>query len=274
MTDCLIDKRSDGVAIVTLNRPERMNALSQDMTDSLGDYLDDCEQDPGVRCIAVTGAGRAFCAGGDIQGMHQRANDREAQGAALDFVENLETRIHALRLRQDRTVLRLHTIRKPTVAVVNGYAVGAGLSVAMACDVRLTAENARFSTGFANMAASGDNGGTFFLSRLVGGGLARELMFDAGLFDARRAREIGLVNHVYPESTFLEESLAFCAKLAAGPTAAYGRMKANLNRAWTSTAKEALDDEAVLMCISGMSNDQKEAVRAFVEKRQPVFHGR
>jgi 2-(1,2-epoxy-1,2-dihydrophenyl)acetyl-CoA isomerase len=186
----------------------------------------------------------------------------------------LEQRVRDLQGRQDRSVLKLHTLPKPTVAIVNGYAIGAGFSLALACDIRLMGDEAKIGTGFGKLGVSGDNGGTFFLSRLVGTGIARELCFTAEIFDAARAQQLGIANHVFPQDRLMEDALAFCDRLAHGPTAAFARMKLNLNQAWTSTAKEALDSEAERMCLSTLSGDFREAVKAFVEKRDPRFGGR
>lgn len=276
MSDVLIDRRPDGVALITLNRPESLNAMGGELIPLLSRYLAECEEDRDVRCVAITGAGRAFCAGGDVRNM-QRRNDRQpVQGetaAPDDTVARLEFQVRDLRSRQDAVSLRLHTMPKPTVALVNGHAVGAGMSVALACDLRVCGPGAKFGTAFRNVGLSGDFGGSYFLQRLVGAGKARELYFTAEVMDARRALELGIANRVFDGDDWLDQGLAFCAKLAAGPTGSFGRMKANLNMAGLSGLKEALDHEALNMRISGMSNDSREAVAAFVEKREPRFTG-
>jgi 2-(1,2-epoxy-1,2-dihydrophenyl)acetyl-CoA isomerase len=276
MADCLLEKRPDGVALITFNRPERLNAMGGEMMPLLARFLDDCERDRAVRCIALTGEGRAFCAGGDVGNMKlrnqgQAVNDESPQSA--NPVVTLETQVRELRRSQDAAALRLHTLPKPTVAIVNGHAVGAGMSLALACDIRLCSANAKFGTAFRNVGLSGDYGGSFFLQRHIGAGRARELYLTAEVIDARRALELGIANHVYEGDGWKEEALAFCAKLAAGPTAAFGRMKANLNLGETGTLKEVLDQEALNMRISGMSPDSREAVAAFLEKRPPAFIG-
>lgn len=275
MTDVLFEKRTDGVGLITLNRPESLNAMGGRLIPMLGDYLAECEHDREVRCIAITGAGRAFCAGGDVKGMQVRNEGGSAPGERPrdNFASAFEGQIHELRAAQDAVSLRLHTLGKPTVALVNGHAVGAGMSVALACDLRICSDRAKFGTAFRNVGLSGDFGGSYFLQRLVGAGVARELYFTGEIIGAARALELGIANRVIPDERFLEEGLAFCAKLAQGPTATYARMKANLNLAETSTLKELLDQEAMLMRLSGMSVDSREAVRAFVEKREPRFVG-
>jgi 2-(1,2-epoxy-1,2-dihydrophenyl)acetyl-CoA isomerase len=178
-----------------------------------------------------------------------------------------------LRSWQDNTVLKLHTMPKPAVALVNGHAVGAGFSLALACDLRLCSDAARFGTGFRNVGLSADFGMTYFLPRVVGGGVARELMFTAEVIDAQRALALGVANRVWPSGDFIEAALAFCSGLAAGPTAAFARMKENLNLAETAPLKTVLDQEAFFQRFNRLSADHKEAVAAFVEKRSPVFRG-
>ncbi|MCE7927036.1 MAG: enoyl-CoA hydratase [Chloroflexi bacterium CFX7] len=275
MTDVLIEKRPDGVALITLNRPESLNAMGGRLIPMLGEYLAECESDRGVRSIAITGAGRAFCAGGDVKGMQARNEGGSGDGERPrdNFAAAFEVLVRDLRAAQDAVSLKLHTIGKPTVALVNGHAVGAGMSVALACDLRICSDRAKFGTAFRNVGLSGDFGGSYFLQRLVGAGVARELYFTGEILDATRALELGIANRVVPGERLMEEGLAFCAKLAQGPTATYARMKANLNLAESSTLKELLDQEAMLMRLSGMSSDSREAVRAFVEKREPRFIG-
>ncbi|MBI2766855.1 MAG: enoyl-CoA hydratase [Chloroflexi bacterium] len=274
MSDCLIDKRDDGVALITLNRPERLNSMGGDMMPLLAEYLADCERDAAVRCVALTGAGRAFCAGGDVTNMQRRNEGKTADaGPPENPVAALEAQVRGLRHNQTAVSHKLHTMGKPTVAIVNGHAVGAGMSMALACDVRICGDKAKFGTAFRNVGLSGDYGGSYYLQRLVGNGLARELYFTAEIFDAARALELHIANRVVPQDDLMEEALTFCAKLAAGPTATYRRMKENLNLAETSTLQQLLDQEAMNMRLSGLSRDSKEAVLAFVEKREPRFVG-
>ena len=187
MPDCLIDKRADGVALITLNRPERRNAMSAEMSALLIEHLADCEQDPDVRCVAVTGAGdQAFCAGADIKRLHDASH-----GSRVEAEPSFEEKVLDLRRRQNGTVIKLHTMPKPTVAIVNGYAIGAGASYALSCDLRLLGDRARLSTGYRNLAVGGDLGGPYFLSKMVGSGIARELMFTGEMLDGRAASASG-----------------------------------------------------------------------------------
>jgi 2-(1,2-epoxy-1,2-dihydrophenyl)acetyl-CoA isomerase len=275
MSDVLLEKRDDGVALITLNRPESLNAMGGELVPLLGRYLEECDRERSVRCVALTGAGRGFCAGGDVKGMQSR-NDGIAQpegGQPKNTITVLESLTRGLRESHNETTLKLHTMGKPTVALVNGVAVGAGLGLALGCDVRICSDRARFGTAFKNIGLSGDFGSSYLLPRLIGMGRAREMYFTAEIIDAPRALELGIANQVVPHDDLLPAGLAFAAKIAAGPTATYARMKQNLNFAETSTLQELLDQEALLMRMSGLSNDSREAVRAFIEKREPQFTG-
>lgn len=274
MADCELEKRPDGIALITLNRPERLNALGGDLLRLFAAHLVECERDPAVRCVALTGAGRAFCAGGDVQEM-QRRNDgnTDTSGTPANSVEHLDTQVRMLRETQMAVSHRLHTMGKPTVAIVNGVAVGAGFSLALACDLRVAGDRARFGTAFRNVGLSGDYGASYFLPRVVGAGRARELLFTAEILDAHRALELGVVNRVFAQDTVLENGLAFCESLASGPTLALKRMKENLNLAERASLEDVLNLEALNQRVGGLSADSREAVLAFNEKRPPSFSG-
>lgn len=276
MPDLIFEKRPDGVAVLTMNRPESLNAMGGDLMLLLAQHLDECARDRSIRCVALTGAGRGFCAGGDVKGMQSRntGNEEGQHGSrSTNLITEIEELARQLRASHDATVLKLHTIGKPTVALVNGVAVGAGLGLALGCDVRIVSDKARFGTAFKNVGLSGDYGSSYFLPRLIGMGRAREMYLTAEMIDAERAYELGIANRVVPHDALIEEGLAFCAKLASGPTATYARMKSNLNLAETATLQEVLNQEALNMRISGFSPDSREAVAAFVEKRTPQFIG-
>jgi 2-(1,2-epoxy-1,2-dihydrophenyl)acetyl-CoA isomerase len=264
MTEDLLEAVKDGVAVLTLNRPARLNAMSADMLGALLDALPRLATDPAVGALVLTGAGRAFCAGGDVKEM---AAGREVAA------ENLELRAEGLRARME--VSRwLHEMPKPTIAMVRGAAAGAGLSLALACDVRVAGESARFATAFARVGYSGDFGGSYFLTRLVGTAKARELYFTADIVEARDALALGLANRVVPDERLEEETLALARRLARGPRVAYRYMKRNLNAAESGTLTEVLDLEAWHHSRCGLTEDHREAAKAFVEKREPVFRGR
>jgi 2-(1,2-epoxy-1,2-dihydrophenyl)acetyl-CoA isomerase len=273
--DVLFEKRVDGVGLITLNRPESLNATGGQLVPLLSEYLDECERDPSVRCIAVTGEGRGFCAGGDLKKIHSQdpgGGDTSDQGFS-GGVARLERDIAELDRVHGNTVLKIRSIPKPTVGLINGVAVGAGLGLALSFDIRIASDRARFGTAFKNIGLSGDYGVSYFLPRLVGDARARELFFTAELLDATRAMEFGLVNRVVPHEDLLSEGIAFCASLAAGPTAAFGRIKKNLDLADVSSLRESLSFEARNQRLSLISHDGREAVAAFVEKRSPDFRG-
>ena len=264
MSDDLLEAVTDGVAVLTLNRPERLNAMSGPMLDGLLEALPRLAEEAAVGAVVLTGAGRGFCAGGDVKAM---AEGSEMGGATL------EERAAGLRARME--VSRwLHEMPKPTIAMVRGAAAGAGLSLALACDLRIAGDSARFGTAFARVGYSGDFGGSFFLTQLVGTAKARELYFTADLLDAQQALALGLVNRVIPDARLEEETLALATHLAQGPRIALRYMKRNLNAAESGTLKELLDLEAWHHTRCGMTEDHREATKAFVEKRQPVFRGR
>jgi 2-(1,2-epoxy-1,2-dihydrophenyl)acetyl-CoA isomerase len=264
MSQDLLETITDGVAVLTLNRPDRLNAMSGPMLDALLEALPRLGADPAVGVVVLTGAGRAFCAGGDVKAM---AEGREMGG------ETLEERAQGLRARME--VSRwLHEMPKPTIAMVRGAAAGAGLSLALACDLRIAGDGARFGTAFARVGYSGDFGGSFFLTQLVGTAKARELYFTADLIDAQEALRLGLVNRVVAGERLEGETMALATRLARGPRIALRYMKRNLNAAESGTLKDALDLEAWHHMRCGMTEDHREATRAFVDKREPVFRNR
>jgi len=264
MTNDLLEDIKDGVAVLTLNRPDRLNALSGPMLDALLEALPRLGADGDVGVIIVTGAGRGFCAGGDVKAM---AEGRE-------FAETgLEDKVHGLRSKMEVSRL-LHEMPKPTIAMVRGAAAGAGLSIALACDLRVVGDTAKFATAFARVGYSGDFGGSWFLTQLVGTAKARELYYTAEVIDARQALALGLVNRVVEDARLEDETRALARKLAQGPRIALRYMKRNMNAAETQTLAQCLDLEALHHTRTGFTEDHKEAARAFVEKREPVFKGR
>jgi len=263
MTTDLLETIKDGVAVLTMNRPDRLNAMSRPMLDAMLEALQRLADDPAVGAVVLTGAGRGFCAGGDVKAM---AEGNELGGTTM------EEKAQALRSRMETSRL-LHEMPKPTIAMVRGAAAGAGLSLALACDMRVAGDTARFGTAFARVGYSGDFGGSFFLTQIVGTAKARELYYTAELVDAQQALALGLVNRVVPDARLEEETMALARKIANGPRVALRYMKRNMNAAESNTLKEQLDLEAWHHTRTGMTEDHKEAARAFVEKREPVFKG-
>ncbi|HSS10387.1 MAG TPA: enoyl-CoA hydratase-related protein [Acidimicrobiales bacterium] len=272
-TDQLLGRVDDGVAVLTMNRPERRNALSGSMFEGLARALAEVEVDSDVGSVVLTGAGGAFCAGGDVKAMAGEDGGPTA-GADGSQPVSVDARIYRQRLMQRATTGRLWQIPKPTIAALPGPAAGAGLSLALACDLRYAVEGAVLTTAFARVGFSGDYGGTCFLTRLVGAAKARELYYFSDRISAREAERLGIVNAVFPEETFEQEVVERARRLAAGPRTAYRYMKENLNRAVGGELGECLDLEATHHIHTGQTEDHREAVRAFVEKREPQFRGR
>jgi 2-(1,2-epoxy-1,2-dihydrophenyl)acetyl-CoA isomerase len=261
----------DGVAVVVMNRPERRNALSGAMLTAMSHVLSACETDSEVACVVLTGAGGAFCAGGDVKGMA----DGTGGGSTATAGADLDSRIHAQRISQRATAGRLFKMPKPTLAAIPGAAAGAGLSLALACDLRIAAEGAVMTTAFARVGFSGDYGGTYFLTQLVGSAKARELYYLSERIDMKEALRLGLVNWVVPADQLEARTREIAQRLAKGPRVAYRYMKENINRAaGGADVDDCLDLEATHHVHTGFTEDHREAAKAFVEKREPAFKGR
>lgn len=266
MSQELIETVEDGVATLTLNRPEARNALNRPMMHALLEALPRLSMDASVRVVVITGAGRAFCSGGDVKNFAQRAAGTVAQPSFDERVNDLRARMEAVRW--------LHEMPKPTLAVIPGPAAGAGLSLALACDLRIAADDAKMTTAFSKIGLSGDFGGSYFLSKLVGASRARELYFTGRLVMADEALRIGMVDRVAPPDDLARAAAEYARELAALPTVAVGYMKRNLNLAQRGSLAEALDAEAIHMVRTFDTDDHKAAAKAFVEKRSPTFVGR
>jgi 2-(1,2-epoxy-1,2-dihydrophenyl)acetyl-CoA isomerase len=269
-TEDLLARVEDGVAVLTMNRPDRRNAMSGPMLDAMGRMLAQAEVNDDVGCLVLTGAGGAFCAGGDVKGMAAGGDAGAGTGQRRGF----DDVVHRQRLSQRAISGRLYEMPKPTVAALPGAAAGAGMSLALACDLRYASDRAVMTTAFAKVGFAGDYGGTWFLTRLVGSGKARELYYLSDRLSAKEAEQLGLINAVFPETSFEDEVMAVARKLAAGPRVAYRYMKENLNRAVNGDLGECLDMEAAHHLRTGQTEDHREAAKAFVEKREPQFKGR
>ena len=261
MEQQLIESAADGVVTLMLNRPDRLNALATGILDGLLEALPRLAEDPAAAVIVLTGAGRAFCSGGDVKAMAERSSD----GDVSDAVRRLRGRMEVSRL--------LHEIPKPTIAMINGPAAGAGLALALACDLRIAAQSARLVTAFAKVGFSGDFGGSYFLSKLVGTGKARELYYTAASLDAAQALALGIVNRVVADVDLVATTMDLARGLAHGPRVALRAMKQNFNAAESGSLAQLLDLEAQHQVETGRTEDHQEAARAFVEKRPPVFKG-
>jgi 2-(1,2-epoxy-1,2-dihydrophenyl)acetyl-CoA isomerase len=266
-TDDLLAEIDDGVAVLTLNRPERRNAFSPAMVTALGQTLAAVETDDSVGAVVITGAGGAFCAGGDVKAM--AGND-----ALFGPQQSYDDKIQLQRLNQRATSVRLWQMGKPTIAALPGAAAGAGFSLALACDLRYAADNAVLTTAFARVGFAGDYGGTWFLTRLVGSAKAKELYFFSDRIDAQEAERLGLVNAVFSADTLHDEVMTRARRLANGPRVALRYMKENLNRAVFGELADCSDLEVTHHVHTGTTEDHREAAKAFVDKREPTFKGR
>ena len=266
-TEHLLADITDGVATLTLNRPEARNAMTGPMNLSLAKMLGEFELDPAVKCVVLTGAGKGFCAGGDVKGM-------AASGDGTVGDNTIDGAIHRQRVTQRATAGKLFKMPKPTIAALPGAAAGAGLSLALACDMRIMSSNAIMTTAFARVGFSGDYGGTYFLTQLVGSAKARELYYLSDRVSAEEALSLGLTNWVVEPEDLQAKTVEIAARLANGPTVAYRYMKENLNRAMSGEVDDCLDLEATHHVHCGQTEDHREAAKAFVEKREPVFKGR
>jgi len=252
----------DSVAVITLNRPDALNALSQQLTRDLRSAVDKVAED-GARAAILTGAGRAFCAGGDLKEMQEIG---EKEGKVEAFLDGPLKALHNI----------IRAIRKspvPFVAAVNGVCAGAGVNFALACDIIVASDDATFREAFVRIGLTPDCGGTFFLPRAVGEKLAAEMFMTGDALSAQRSAELGMINKVVPASQLQDEARKLAEKLAAGPTAAIGRIKRMMNMTFANDLNGQLEMEAACQLESGRAPDFKEGVTAFFEKRAPRFSG-
>jgi 2-(1,2-epoxy-1,2-dihydrophenyl)acetyl-CoA isomerase len=264
-TTDLLSALDGGVLTLTLNRPEARNAMSEPMNRALAEQLAWAELDPSVKCVVLTGAGKGFCAGGDVKAMSSRG----VHGSLT-----IDAAIHRQRVNQRETVGRLFKMPKPTLAALPGAAAGAGFAMALAFDLRIMATTAVMTTAFARVGFSGDFGGTYFLTQLVGSAKARELYYLSDRVSADEALRLGLVNWICEPEQLMARTQEIARRLASGPTVAYRYMKENLNRAMAGEVDDCLDLEVTHHIHCASTEDHREAVKAFVEKREPVFNGR
>lgn len=250
---------TEGVGTVTLNRPEAMNAFGGTMREDVLRLLRQAEGDSRVRCVVITGAGKAFCAGGDIASMAelQAREDTAVISQRMDVGADV---VHLLR-----------AMPKPVIAAINGAAAGAGLNLALACDMRLAAESAKLSASFVKIALVPDWGGTYLLTRLVGTAKAMELMMTGDRLTAADALRLGLVNRVIADTAFREQAMSFARQLASGPIATLAHIKRATYLGATGHLSESLATEAQAQTSLFLSDDAREGMRAFLEKRSPRF---
>ncbi|HEY9715057.1 MAG TPA: enoyl-CoA hydratase-related protein [Chroococcales cyanobacterium] len=258
----LVEKKN-GVGIITLNRAEKLNAFNDELTFALQDALKEMEKDAEVRAIVLTGAGRGFCSGQDLQTRSLNFDDGKRPSLG-----------DSIRRRYNPIVLKMRKMEKPIIGAINGVAAGAGASLALACDLRVASENASFIQSFCKIGLIPDSGSTFILPRLIGATRALELMLNADKLEAAEALRLGLVNKVVPQEKVMEEAVAWAERLAKGPSKAFGLTKRAVNKAIFADLEELLENEALLQEIAGRSDDFVEGVKAFGEKRQPAYTGK
>jgi 2-(1,2-epoxy-1,2-dihydrophenyl)acetyl-CoA isomerase len=263
MDEVLLETNTHGLRTLAMNRPDRRNALDATLCERLLQATVAAAADNSVRALLLRGEGHSFCVGGDVKSM------AEGEGRTL----TVEQRVQGLRRCMEAS-RQLHTMPKPVVAAIRGAAAGAGLSLALACDFRIAARSAKFTTAFARVGLSGDFGGSWFLSKMVGSAKARELYLKPRVLTADEAFSLGLLTQVVADDELEAAALEFAKDLASGPTVTLSYIKQNLNQAETGSLESTLDMEAMHHIRCSMTDDHREAAAAFVEKRSPVFNGR
>ena len=261
MNDMVLQKLDRGLLTITMNRPDRRNALNPDMTRGLVDAARRAAEDHDVRAVLLKGAGGTFCVGGDVKSM--------AEGRTP-----LPFEAKRVNLRRGMEVSRiLHQMPKPVVAQLDGAAAGAGLSIALACDLRVASTSVKITTAFAKVGLSGDYGGTYFLTQMLGSAKARELYLMSPVLTAQEALSLGMVTKVVPDAEIDNAARELAMSLAQGPSVTLGYVKTNINNAEMLSLEACFDAEAIHHTRCGDTADHKEAAKAFVEKRKPAFQG-
>jgi 2-(1,2-epoxy-1,2-dihydrophenyl)acetyl-CoA isomerase len=273
--DSILSRIENGIQIITLNRPEVMNAIDSEVGGRLDEILQVAALDPDARVVVITGAGRGFCAGGNMKnlGTPDESDPLAAKWGKDPIWNGMEMRSGRLR-RSAQTPYLLHTMGKPTIAMIHGPVVGAGMSLALACDFRLASPDATFNSGYLNRGLSGDFGANYFITSVLGPAKAREFLFFPRAVAADEAQRMGLITRMVPEGKLEEETMAMARKLADGPPIAMGHLKENINSAANDVPQVAFDIEARNFVRCLQTEDCKEAVASFLERRKAVFKGR
>ena len=260
---CLLFELKDGIATLTLNRPERLNALGDTLRDDLHDAILKCGENAEVRVIVITGAGKGFCSGGDVKAMNEAKEGRRERPLGEKIAPN-----------RDLTLLAMRDAPQPIIAAINGAAAGAGMNLALGCDIRIASTAARFSQAFVRRGLHPDWGGTYFLPRVVGMAKAAELIFTGDLIDAQEALRLGIVSQVVAPEELLSTANQLARRIAAGPPVAIRLAKRSLYDNAERDLKSSLERETFSQNIASETEDAREGIRAFVEKRDPKFQGR
>jgi enoyl-CoA hydratase/carnithine racemase len=261
--ECLLYEVKDGVATLTLNRPERLNALGGTLRDDLHDALTRASADPDVRVMIITGAGKGFCAGGDVKAMNE-AKEGQRERPLLEKIAP----------GRDRTLLAMREAPQPIIAAINGAAAGAGMNLALGCDIRIASTAAKFSQAFVKRGLHPDWGGTYFLPRVIGMARAAEMIFTGEVVDAAEALRLGLVSRVVAPEALLPTAGELARRIAAGPPVAIRLAKHSLYANAERDLRSALEAETAAQNICFETEDAREGIRAFIDKRDPVFRGR
>ena len=267
MAGGLVDLSNQGaVGIITLNRPEARNALNPEMFQELGSAIQGC-RDPDMRAVIITGSGGSFCAGADVKDFVNQLENSGPEGLH-QHLKHLADAFHR------HVIIPIRQLDKPVIASIDGVAAGGGLSLALACDLRVASDSARFLMAYGNIGATADGGSTYLLPRLIGTARAMELYLSDQPIGAQRALDLGLLNQVFPTAELERSTLEFAARLAQGPTVAYGRVKALFDSSWDASLAGQLHAETEYISNITMTDDFQEGIKAFAEKRSPRFQGR
>jgi len=257
----IIFKIDEEVAYITLNRPDAMNALNHELMSELIEALENCRENKTVRAVVISGAGKAFCAGGDVKWMVSARNE--------NWKSDFDSLINGL----NKAILLIRDMEKPVIAAVNGFASGAGFSLALACDIRVISENAKFNQAYVNLGLTPDGGSTYFLTLMLGPARAMDLIFTGRVIDSKETLALGLASELIPAGSFDERVKQLARQVAGGPSIAFEQAKMLINEAHRRTLEAQLDLERESIVSASLSNDFEEGLKAFTEKRKPVFKG-
>ncbi|MEH6939241.1 enoyl-CoA hydratase [Bacillus sp. JJ664] len=258
MNESLLTDIQDRILFLTLNRPESLNSFNLEMLTGITDSILEAENNPDIKVIVISGAGRSFCAGGDVKTM--------GNTTASDVYEHIGVLNECIKAIKDS--------HKPVIASIHGFAAGAGFNLALACDLMIASEDSKFALSFSQVGLISDGGGSYFLPQLIGPHLAKQLFFSGEAVSAERMAQLGIVNFLVPAKELEEETNKYAQKLACGPGKAFGMMKKLIDQSFTSTLDETLEKERMIQTLMIATEDHQEGVLAFKEKRKPVFTGK